>query len=275
MEESCCTCACLITPHTPLYDYKTEKPLPSDPPRRLSCCGRAICATCISKNPRFDSYCPFCQVTSGPSPLPQGLKDPPAYSLPTSSPQHHADLKGFPSSGSSEDPPAYSALDQQPTSSEAGNNDPPAPDVTHHLHPTDTLSSLSLAYAVPLPVLRKHNTLYSDHLISARRTISIPGSHYKGGISLSSTPVESEEEMERKSKLRKFMVGAKCHEYDVAELYLKQADHDLERALESFRADERWEKENPFEKNGKTKANPQTSRRRTGAAGGGGIARQV
>jgi len=81
--------------------------------------------------------------------------------------------------------------------------------------------------------------------------------------------VESEEDIERKAKLRKFMVNTKCHEYEVAELYLKQADFDLEKSLEIFRADEKWEKENPF--NGKGKAKEAKGRRRTGA----GITGQV
>lgn len=43
------------------------------------------------------------------------------------------------------------------------------------------------------------------------------------------------------------MVGAKCHEYSVAELYLGNAGGDVEKALESWREDERWERENPLE----------------------------
>ncbi|KAJ8610273.1 hypothetical protein MRB53_038676 [Persea americana] len=143
----------------------------------------------------------------------------------------------------------------------------PAPDVTHHLHPTDTISSLSLAYNVPPHVLRAHNNLYADNLLSARRTVSIPGSHYKGGVSLSSTPIDSEEEIARKTNLRKFMVGVKCHEYDVAELYMKQADGDVEAAIEAYRADEKWEKENPY--HSKVKGKEVTARRKPPGSGAG------
>lgn len=59
--------------------------------------------------------------------------------------------------------------------------------------------------------------------------------------------MESEEEIERKAKLRKFMVGAKCHEYSVAELYLANAEGDVEKALEAWREDERWEREHPMD----------------------------
>lgn len=276
-EEACCTCASLLYPSTPTYDYKTEKAPPADPPRRLPCCGRAICATCISTNARFASYCPFCQVTSGPSALPQGLRDPPVYTSPRASPKRLASpTDHLPQLPALDEPPAYSALQHHhpaPSSKrEHDDDETAAPDVTHHLHAGDTLSSLSLAYAVPLDVLRRHNTIYSDHLLPARRTLSIPGSHYKGGVSLSAAPVESADELERKSKLRRFMVAVKCHEYDVAELYLKQADFELERALDTFREDERWEKENPFEKDGKVKVKAAERRRR---GGGGGIAGQV
>jgi len=114
--------------------------------------------------------------------------------------------------------------------------------------------------------LRQHNALFSNHLLSARRTVSIPGSHYKGGVSLSPTPVEGEEERERKSKVRKFMVAVKCHQYDVAELYLKQAEGLLEEALERWREDERWERENPFD--GKGKGKEKIGKRRAGAGAG-------
>lgn len=258
-EEACCTCASILTSTPPSYSFETEKLAPDDPPRRLPCCNRLVCAGCIAKNPRFASYCPFCQVSTGPSSLPQGLRDPPVYTSPPPSPpatsyNKHAHLEA--------EPPAYSAV---PNSTKADLSQDPAPDVTHHLHPSDTLASLSLAYAVPIQVLRQHNNLWSDHLLSARRTLSIPGSHYKCGVSLSPDPVESEEEVERKSKVRRFMVGVKCHAYDVAELYLKQADYDVKQAVEAYKADEKWEKENPYKDRGKTKVVPGTRK------GGGGV----
>merc|ERR1711916_132940 len=79
MSEACCTCATLLSSIPPTYDEKTEKP--SQFERRLDCCGRAICARCLTDNPRFATYCPFCQISTGPSPLPaQGLREPPTYS---------------------------------------------------------------------------------------------------------------------------------------------------------------------------------------------------
>jgi len=67
--------------------------------------------------------------------------------------------------------------------------------------------------------------------------------------------------------------------YDVAVLYLQQADYNLKEAISAFRADERWEKEHPFEaaKKGKAKASSQVSGRRKWGIGGsgGGLTGQI
>lgn len=43
------------------------------------------------------------------------------------------------------------------------------------------------------------------------------------------------------------------YRYDVALLYLEQANYDLELATEVYKDDERWEKENPMQGKGKGK----------------------
>jgi len=199
MSEACCTCASLLTSIPPTYDEKSEKPTQYE--RRLDCCGRAICARCITDNPRFATYCPFCQVSSVPSSLPQGLRDPPAYS-PPSGEQAGDEL------------PPYSASDSRQLSSEkSGANEQDAPDVLHFVDPNnDSIASLSLRYGVPVGALQRTNSLYANHLLAARRTVLIPGEYYKGGVSLSPRPLEGEEEEMRKGKLRKFMVGCKVAE---------------------------------------------------------------
>ena len=62
------------------------------------------------------------------------------------------------------------------------------------------------------------------------------------------------------------------YRYDVALLYLKQSDYDLNQAIEAYRADERWEKEHPLEaaKKGKSKVSQTPGRRRWGFGGSGG-----
>lgn len=200
MSEACCTCAALLSSLPPTYNEKTEKPTQYE--RRLECCGRAICARCITDNPRFATYCPFCQVSVVPTPLPQGLRDPPAYSPPAG---EQADGK----------PPPYSAHAplQAPQEKAKDTDIETAPDVLHFVDPNnDTTSSLSLRYGVPAEALRRTNGLYADHLLAARRTVLIPGEYYKGGVSLSPRPLEGEEEEIRKGKVRKFMVGCKVAE---------------------------------------------------------------
>lgn len=66
--------------------------------------------------------------------------------------------------------------------------------------------------------------------------------------------------------------------YDVALLYLEQAQYNLEQAVAAFRADEKWEKDHPLEaaKKGKSKASQTPGRRKWGFGGSsGGIAGQL
>ena len=132
-----------------------------------------------------------------------------------------------------------------------GSQPPETDDVVHYLDPDDSIPSLSLAYQVPVRILRAHNGVYSDNLLAARKWVLIPSSHYQGPP-LSSPPDPAEEE--RRNKLRRWMVATKCPDYDVAILYLKGSEYDLETAVEAFRADEQWEKEHPMK--GKQRARP-------------------
>lgn len=203
-SDSCCTCASLLSSIPPAYDEKTEKPPQHE--RRTQCCGLAICARCISDNPRFATYCPFCQVSETPSTLPQGLRDPPPYSPPEPAQPATRSHKS-----TDDELPAYNVHD--PIAPPPEKHTQPAADVLHFVNPDqDTMRSLSLRYGVPLDALRRCNNLYSDHLLQARRTILIPGEYYKGGVSLSPRPLEGEEEEVRKTKIRKWMVACKCAE---------------------------------------------------------------
>ncbi|KAL9040222.1 MAG: hypothetical protein Q9180_002047 [Flavoplaca navasiana] len=231
------------------YDEKTEKRVAQD--RRLDCCGRIICGNCIENNKRFATYCPFCQVSSQPSPLPQGLRDPPAYSA--SSPPH-------------EQPPAYSPVDdQEETDEKHGHNGVEvAEDVLHFVDPArDTISSLALRYAVPANALRTKNHVYADHLLAARKAILIPGEFYKG-VSLSPQPIDGEDEEIRKSKIRRWMVTCKVSDYNVAVLYLEQAKYELDAAVEAYLADEQWERDHPIQTCSKSKTTPNRTRRAFG-----------
>jgi LysM domain len=159
-------------------------------------------------NPRFRTYCPFCQISTAPTSLPQGLKEPPAYSPP---PDQRVTRQAL--INNEDGLPPYSAVPQSTAPAEKSTSSEPAEDVLHFLNPEkDTLPALSLRYGVPLDVLKKANGLWSDNLLQARRTIIIPGQYYKGGVSLSPQPVEGEDEEKRKSKIRRWMVACKQHE---------------------------------------------------------------
>ncbi|KIW18935.1 hypothetical protein PV08_03224 [Exophiala spinifera] len=269
--EACCTCATLLADAKVPYDRDSEKPLLYN--RRLSCCSREICALCQTKNPRFQNYCPFCQISSGPSALPkEGLRLPPSYSRkPTSTnaptprvsrdspppppsppppsydeatlPSHSHLRQGREASSSSSTATTTTSASTSTTKSPPTGDDD-TDDTIHHVGVDDTLQSLSLAYNVPVAVLRRHNNLYSDPLLAARKWVLIPRSHYAGPPL--STPPDAEEEA-RKTKLRRWMVATKCADYAVATLYLKGADHDLDLAVQAFRADEEWERNHPLE----------------------------
>lgn len=203
-DEACCTCAAFLSSIPPTYDEKTEKPTIHE--RRLECCNRAICARCTTDNPRFATYCPFCQVSINPSPLPQGLRDPPAYSPPL-------DVEAWSQNPPADDGlPAYSkrATVAAPPEKVGGSGE----DVLHFVDPSnDSIHTLSIRYGVPPSALKQANGLFSDHLLAARRTIIIPGEFYKEGVSLSPRPREGEEEEARKAKVRKWMVACKVAEY--------------------------------------------------------------
>lgn len=202
--DACATCANTYSDAT---DPLSEKPLL--PGRHLECCGRSICSRCLNQNKRYETYCPYCQITTEPSLLPQGLRDPPAYSkLDERIPAYAAKSS---SSENYEEPPAYSNHEpvQPPEKLEDAEQ---APDVLHFVSPNDSIHSLALAYDVPINALRKCNNVYSDHLIQARKTILIPGEFYTGGVSLSPRPIEGEEEEARRNKVRRWMVACKVAE---------------------------------------------------------------
>jgi len=245
-DTACCTCATLLSAIPPLYDEKTEKPVAQD--RQLDCCGRVICRKCIAvyihvvvafrdwsdippgqfafrvllyappishKRTGWSAHNvtpgPFCQISTGPSSLPsQGLRDPPAYSMPPSPQPAYAALA---SPRIDDEPPAYSATNTYQTRKQEYPLAAPAEDVLHFLDPSqDTILSLSLRYGVPHDALRRKNNIFADHLLAARRTILIPGEFYKGGVSLSPEPLEDEEEEIRKTKVRRWMVACKVAE---------------------------------------------------------------
>ncbi|KAL9632666.1 MAG: hypothetical protein Q9164_005178, partial [Protoblastenia rupestris] len=171
-----------------------------------------------------------------------------------------------------EQPPAYSLTSALTPKTEKEN--PPTEDVLHFLDPSqDTIPSLALRYDVPPDALRRKNSLFADHLLAARKTILVPGEFYKSGVSLSPTPLESEEQEIRKSKIRRWMMTCKVSEYDVALLYLQQASYDLNAAVEAHVADVKWEEEHPIAGSSNGKHTQRPGRRKFGV--GTGLSGQI
>lgn len=235
VNSYCCTCGKLQC------NEKKEILLP--------CCSRLVCHDCINEFPQRALFCHFCQIPYKLSPLNLSQEQPcQTYAVSLSSP-----------------PPAYEAPPTYETSvivnmpqklcardsSDGRTLMAESENVLHFLdHKYDTLVSLSFRYGIPLPVLRRVNNITSDHLLSARRVVIIPHEYCRDGISLSPQPVEGEEKDREKLMVRRFMVSCKISEYDVALLYLKQLDFNLESAIEAYREDEKWEQENPLKYKG-------------------------
>ncbi|KAG0633480.1 hypothetical protein HOY80DRAFT_624916 [Tuber brumale] len=191
--------------------------------RHLNCCGRIVCGDCIAKNPRFGIYCPFCQ-----SPCPKRDGDgggeaeretpfrplPPPYTPAAPSPP----------------PPSYRY------STTGG--------VIHYVRAADTLPTIALQYSLPLPLLRSHNRIFSDHLLHGRRSVDIPSPPYVGP-SLSPAPEDIEGEG-RKAATKRFQLKTKCLDADVADIYLQEAGWDEELAAKDWEMDERWVRDNPM-----------------------------
>lgn len=56
--------------------------------------------------------------------------------------------------------------------------------------------------------------------------------------------------------------------YDIALLYLQQANYDLGNAVESYLADEKWEREHPIEGSSNGRASQKPGRRKFGVMTG-------
>ncbi|KAI9834018.1 MAG: hypothetical protein M1826_005923 [Phylliscum demangeonii] len=126
-----------------------------------------------------------------------------------------------------------------------------AGDVVHYIDPrSDSLLSLSLQYAVPIAALRRANQLYADHLLAARKSVVIPGAHYRGGVSHRPTPIHSPEEEQRMAKTLKVMRSCKMADYDLALAYLQQANLDADEAIAAIAADDAWERDHPLPSSG-------------------------
>ncbi|OZJ03412.1 hypothetical protein BZG36_03592 [Bifiguratus adelaidae] len=110
----------------------------------------------------------------------------------------------------------------------------------HYVRSDDTLLSLAFKYNVDLHTLRTFNRLYHDNDLHARLYIIIPG--YTGpSLSASRSP-----EDERKSIVKRFQILTKCIDPREAHYYVALHHYHLDRALEQYASDQRWEATHPF-----------------------------
>ena len=63
------------------------------------------------------------------------------------------------------------------------------------------------------------------------------------------------------------------YRYDIALLYLEQANYDLDIAIEAYKADEKWERDHPMEANIKGKKRAEIPKRQK--VSGPGFASQL
>ncbi|CAK7269078.1 hypothetical protein SEPCBS57363_003419 [Sporothrix epigloea] len=264
MASYCCTCAAPLSTDVLTTSATTASPIPttssttmvrekatiaSPQHRQLPCCDRFVCSRCLTKNTRFATYCPYCQIATAPPPsssvteennapkealsrpvkdlLPPGLKPPPPY-------RHRDTHSAAVDSAQNDDaPPPYDSFPTTSTVTAAASaatftsaNEKRDKPVLHYLdHGRDTIASLSLRYNVPADRLRQVNQLTADYLLQARHVIQIPASgrdQRPVTESLSPQPIDDDAESRRKTAIRRFMVACKVVDYDLAVLYLEQ-----------------------------------------------------
>jgi len=178
-------------------------------PFQQNCCGRWVCGRCVRRNRRFTEYCPYC-------PLPLGYEA---------------------AAAEQEEAPGFVAGESDGKRGEG--KEQQQEDVVHFVRPTDTMAGLSLRYGVPLAVLRSHNRLFADSLLSARRTVAIPAGHYAGA---SASPAAAEGSG-RKARVKRFQLRTKCVDARMAEAYLASAAGGFEGAVTQYLEDEEWVRE--------------------------------
>ncbi|KAL8414886.1 hypothetical protein RB594_005916 [Gaeumannomyces avenae] len=222
MEESCCTCATLLSDsrrRRRRHQHRTpddnadsdasagapdEKHLSEKddevPDRRLECCARVICGHCLDKNVRFATYCPYCQIATEGHDLSipsAGLRNPPSYVAATTTTAAKKETHRHHRRPLTPPPPYTTAAPTPPTKADDDDDNktapppppPPPQDVLHYLdHARDTIPSLSLRYNIPAAALRRANRLPSDHLLPGRRVIVIPAAASASSPSSTSTP---------------------------------------------------------------------------------------
>ncbi|BFZ55303.1 hypothetical protein PYCC9005_002343 [Savitreella phatthalungensis] len=216
------------------YGFNREKGVPTP------CCRRFVCRRCVTRTPRYGTYCVLCQLPIDVGMSASGDVGDADEMLP---PAYDAAVR---------DAPPYSVHHQHDAKHEGReiSEKETIHAVQHYVRPDDSVRSLALAYNVDVQSIRQANNIFSDHLLGARPWVMIPGAHR----SLSAAPPADEQE---KVRLKKFMVQTRCTDYDMARCecnslcfeyltdldaaYMMECDYVLADAIARFNADTAWQ----------------------------------
>jgi len=116
----------------------------------------------------------------------------------------------------------------------------------HLVKGTDTLVGLSLKYKCSIGELQKINKLSFNEQLWGKKNVYIPKSEQNKNVVIRED--EESEGMRKRKKVREFLGKINGKNYHVkiveAEIYLEEAGWDVEKAVEEWKEDQKWEEEN-------------------------------
>ncbi|CAI2179658.1 14562_t:CDS:2, partial [Funneliformis geosporum] len=153
-------------------------------------------------NPRFYTYCPFCQKVALTCERNNKLDNLPTYEEVIYNDLNNSNfLKANSFNEKSNEKLSFGTI--------------------HHVKKNDTLVGLAFRYGVEIADIRKANRLFDDKII-ARSTLIIPN---YDGPSLSE---KLSEEEENKILVKRFQIQSKCIDPIEAKFYMEQSNYNIE-----------------------------------------------
>jgi len=164
------------------------------------------------------------------NPLPEELK------LLTNAPQeaHQSSLLDTPIEENSHEEPKTEEEEEEKDKSNDLALAIPTPFVTYNIQPGDTLIGISLKFAVPIEVLKKHNYLPHGYNVYHLKAMQIP----TWGKDV---PIPATKPMTRPEQLKEFKrkAGQDCT-LEEAKFYMENSNYDEAVALKEFKEDREW-----------------------------------
>ncbi|KAJ2906711.1 hypothetical protein MKZ38_000447 [Zalerion maritima] len=217
---------------------------------------RMVLTDAMQDNERFAFYCPYCPDQEN---FPGKGGGPESSSRLQNSQTGQDGVDGEVENGGTTTPKvdeSETLLSSLPCSSSTVPSSPPSiPPVEdiidevkncihHHIHPHETLFSISVLYNLSPSEVRKANSLsptgIDDRLLLARKTVVIPGRTN----SLSATPPGGEEAERRRLGIRRWMMATREPNYDIAKTYIEGSGWDVDLATDRWFGDGDWERNN-------------------------------